>query len=254
MNRPPDKREVTVATKTVALLNEQAEGLRAEIARLRKELAAVQEKSARAQSADIVEANEALVLSALHADTVAESVIGEMDELTRVSQRDALTGTPNRALMLDRLESAITLARRRGTRLALLFVDLDRFKQINDTFGHSSGDAVLRHVAQRMESVVRDSDTVSRHGGDEFLVLLAEVSHPTDAALIAAKMLVAIAEPGPPSVPEVSASIGIAVYPEDGIDAAALIGNADEAMYRSKKRGRGGFTFHGNQLPREPAT
>ena len=170
--------------------------------------------------------------------------MGELEELTNTSQRDVLTGTPNRALMLDRLESAIALARRRGTRAALFFVDVDRFKQINDTLGHAVGDTVLRLVTRRLESVIRDSDTVSRHGGDEFLVLLAEVSSPNDAALIAAKMLLAIAARGPEPLPALSASVGIAIYPEDGQEAALLIANADAAMYRSKKRGRGGFSFH----------
>jgi len=230
------------ATKAVAVLHDQAASLKAEIVLLRGEMATLQADRARL-SPDLVEANRALVLSVLQAETVAESAQGELDELTRSSQRDVLTGTPNRGLMLDRLESAIAQSRRRGTRLALLFVDLDRFKQINDSFGHSMGDTVLRLVSRRMESVVRESDTVSRHGGDEFLVLLTEVSHPTDAALIAAKMLLSIAAPGPEGVPELSASIGVALYPDDGVEAAALIGVADAAMYRSKERGRGGFAF-----------
>ncbi len=178
--------------------------------------------------------------------------MGELGELTRTSQRDVLTGTPNRALMLDRVGSAIAMSHRRGTRAALLFVDLDCFKQINDTLGHAVGDSVLRLVTRRLESVIRDSDTVSRHGGDEFLVLLAEVSHPTDAALIAAKMLLAVAEPVPEPLPALSASIGIAIYPEDGQEAALLIANADAAMYRSKKQGRGGFAFHSDPSSADP--
>ena len=244
MTDPDSPQQVAAATLTIARLQEQVETLRQEVLGLRRVLAAAQGRSVDGKSTELVEANEALVLTALHAEEVAESARGELQELTTTSQRDVLTGTPNRALMLDRLESAIALSRRRGTRAALLFVDLDRFKQINDTLGHAVGDTVLRLVARRLESVIRNSDTVSRHGGDEFLVLLAEVSHPTDAALIAAKMLLAVAEPGPEPLPVLSASVGIAIYPEDGQEAAMLIANADAAMYRSKKRGPGGFAFH----------
>ena len=238
------RQQVAAATDTIAHLRVQVGALRDEVVGLRQALAATEGRAVDEKTTELVEANGALVLSALHAEEVAESAMGELEALTKTSQRDALTGTPNRALMLDRLESAIALSRRRGTRAALLFVDLDRFKQINDTLGHAVGDTVLRLISCRLESVIRDSDTVSRHGGDEFLVLLAEVSHPTDAALIAAKMLLAIADPGPDPLPALSASVGIAIYPEDGQEAALLIDNADAAMYASKKRGRGGFAFH----------
>lgn len=249
MRDPDSRRQVAAATQTIAHLREQVEALRQQVVGLRQALAAGEGRSADGKLTELAEANGALILSALHAEEVAESAMGELGELTRTSQRDVLTGTPNRTLMLDRLESAIALSHRRGTRAALLFVDLDRFKQINDTLGHAVGDTVLRLVTRRLESVIRDSDTVSRHGGDEFLVLLAEISHPTDAALIAAKMLLAVGEPCPEPLPALSASVGIAIYPEDGQEAAVLIANADAAMYRSKKRGRGGFAFH-----RDPAS
>lgn len=243
--RPPDnRRQVAAATQTIAHLRDEVVTLREQVVELRQALAAAEAPLVDGKTIALVEANGALVLSALHAAEVAESAMGELGELTKTSQRDVLTGTPNRALMMDRLEHAIAVARRRGTRVALLFVDLDRFKQINDTLGHAIGDEALRLVASRMESVIRDSDTVSRHGGDEFLVLLAEVSHATDAALIAAKLLLAIGEPGPNLLPALSASVGIAIYPEDGQEAAVLIANADAAMYRSKDQGRGGFAFH----------
>lgn len=231
------------ATRALALLQEQAETLRAEIAVLH--LTAARHDVALAQTTALVEANGALVISALHPETVAESAMGELNEVTRVSQRDVLTGTPNRVLMLDRLKSAISLSRRRGTRAALLFVDLDRFKQINDTLGHAVGDEVLRLVAARLQSSVRESDTVSRHGGDEFLVLLQEIAQPADAALIAAKMLQAVVQPGAPPLPGISASIGIAICPDDGVEPDILIANADAAMYQSKKRESGRFAFHG---------
>ena len=240
-----------IAAQTIAHLRGQVHTLRQQVLGLIQALATAERPSdnERADANGLVEANGALVLSALHADEVAESAVGDLVELMSTVQRDVLTGTPNRALMLDRLDGAIALCRRRGTRGALLFVDLDDFKQINDTLGHAAGDAALCLVARRLEAVVRDSDTVSRHGGDEFLVLLAEISHAGDAALIANKMLKALGVPGESgnpagALPALSASIGIATFPDDGQDAAVLITHADAAMYGSKKGGRGRFAFY----------
>jgi len=241
-----DSQRHLIATQTIAHLRGQVESLRRQVLSLMQTLAAAERPADDGQTTGLVEANGALVLSALHAEEAAESAVGDLVELRSTAQRDDLTGTPNRALMLDRLESAIAMSRRRGTRGALLFVDLDDFKQINDTRGHAVGDAVLCLTARRLESVIRDSDTVSRHGGDEFLVLLAEISHPADAALIAAKMLQALGEPGPEALPALSASVGIAIFPQDGHEPELLIANADAAMYRSKRRGRGGFVFFGD--------
>ena len=235
---------IAAQAQTIAHLRAQVESLRQRVLGLIQALAAAERASDDGQTTVLVEANAALVLSALHAEKVAESAMGELVELMSTVQRDVLTGTPNRALMLDRLESAIALSRRNGTRGALLFFDLDGFKQINDTQGHAVGDAVLCLVSRRLESEIRDTDTVSRHGGDEFLVLLGEISHPADAALIAAKMLQALGEPGPDALPALSASVGIAIFPEDGQDAEVLIAKADAAMYESKKRGRGQFAFY----------
>jgi diguanylate cyclase (GGDEF)-like protein len=166
--------------------------------------------------------------------------------LTRSSQRDALTDTPNRALTLDRLQNAIALGRRHRTHVAVIFLDVDNFKAINDTLGHAAGDEVLRLVARRLESVVRASDTVSRHSGDEFLMLLADVSHRSAVAAIAAEVLEALSEAALVGGSEIglSASIGIAMFPEDGDDPATLIARADAAMYRAKHRQRGTFAFH----------
>jgi diguanylate cyclase (GGDEF)-like protein len=265
-----DSQRMLLDAQTIAHLRGRVESLRQRVLGLIQALAVSERAADDGRAAVLVEANAALVLSALHADEVAKSTMGELVELMGSTQRDALTGTPNRALMLDRLEGAMSLARRRGTRCALLFVDLDNFKQVNDTQGHPVGDAVLCRVARRLESVIRDSDTVSRHGGDEFLVLLAEISHPDDAALIAAKMLLALTEPGEAgevggaaaaSAPGVSAlsgisaSIGIAVFPDDGQDAEGLIANADAAMYASKKGGRGQFWFYSDAVgKRQPGT
>jgi diguanylate cyclase (GGDEF)-like protein len=238
----PDRGDVAAAELALELLAKQADGVRAEIIRSRRELAQVQQDFSGARAAQLLEANEKLVLAALQAETIAEAATGHLDELARSSQRDALTDTPNRALMLDRLENGIALARRHVTRLAVLFLDLDQFKHINDTLGHGVGDEVLRLVARRLESVVRASDTVSRHGGDEFLLLVGEISQPSDAAVIGAKILAVLTAPCRigDHLLRLSASLGIATYPEDGEDAATLISRADAAMYRSKRRRRFG--------------
>jgi diguanylate cyclase (GGDEF)-like protein len=251
MSSHPDRADVAAAEHALALLNEQADEVRAEIVRSRRELAKVQREFGGSRAAQLVEANEQLVLAALQAETLAEAATGHLDELARSSQRDALTDTPNRALMLDRLENAIALARRHVTRIAVIFLDLDQFKQINDTLGHAVGDEVLQLVARRLESVVRASDTVSRYGGDEFLVLVGEVSRASDAGVIAAKILAVLTAPTRVGdhMLRLSASLGIATYPEDGEDAASLISRADAAMYRSKRRRHGGFEFHREEIP-----
>lgn len=201
-------------------------------------------------AAHVVEANEQLILASLHAEKMRETAAYHLDQLTRVGQRDALTDMPNRALMFDRLERAVATAKRNRARIAVLFVDLDDFKQINDTRGHAAGDEVLKSAARALESVLRRSDTVSRHGGDEFLVLLPEILHSSSAALIATKMLAALATPvrvGADMV-SLSASIGIAIFPDDGDDAATLIHCADNAMYRSKRRASGHYAFYRAEL------
>jgi diguanylate cyclase (GGDEF)-like protein len=230
----------------VQLLNAQADAVRAELAGLRRELSRARDELRTLRSTEVHEADEQLVLAAVHADTAAQSAVTSYDELTRYSQHDELTGAPNRTLMLDRLHNAIALAQRRATRVGVLFVDLDQFKQINDTLGHGAGDQVLQLVTQRLQGAVRDSDTVSRHSGDEFLVLLTDITSVADAAAVARKMLASLAAPaqvGPHTLP-LSASIGIAVYPEDGSDPAILIRHADAAMYRSKRRGAGSYECH----------
>jgi diguanylate cyclase len=250
-----DTGDVTAATRAVEQLNKQADEIRADIVRSRRELEQLQRDYGGTRAAQLVEANEQLVLAALQAETLAEAATHHLDELARSSQRDALTDTPNRALMLDRLENAISLSRRHVTRLAVLFLDLDQFKHINDTLGHAVGDEVLQLVARRLESVVRASDTVSRHGGDEFLVLIGEVSKASDAAVIAAKILAVLTAPCRVGdhLLRLSASLGIATYPDDGEDAASLVSRADAAMYRSKRRRLGGFEFHREEFPGAPA-
>jgi diguanylate cyclase (GGDEF)-like protein len=198
-------------------------------------------------AADLAEANEELVLAALHAETIAATALENLNELTWSSQRDVLTDTLNRPVMLDRITSAIAMAKRHNTHVAVLFVDLDNFKKINDGLGHAVGDDVLQRTARRLKSTVRASDAVSRHGGDEFLVLLTEISRRADAGAIASEILKALIEPPPGGVPMSlpTASIGISVFPEDGTDATSLISRADAAMYQAKQNGRNRCEFYG---------
>lgn len=241
-----DRSAIGMSLRTLELLQAQAEAARTEVASLRREVVKTREELNRVRSAQLHAANEDLILAAEHAETVAQTAISSLDELSRYSQLDELTGAPNRTLLLDRLHTAIALAQRQATHVGLLFVDLDRFKQINDTLGHAVGDAVLQLVTQRLQAAVRDSDTVSRHGGDEFLVLLTQISSRSDAASVAEKMLAILAKPariGEHTL-QLSASVGIAVFPEDGADPTSLIERADAAMYRSKRRGAGAFEVH----------
>ena len=236
-------RKIAAATRTLALLEEEASRLRGELIVLRRALIDDTKTVCPSLAAHLLEANAQLVLAALHSDHVAETAVSELFGLTNTHQRDGLTNTPNRALMIDRMEHAIDMAERGGMRLAVLLLDIDQFKKINDAYGHMIGDEVLQLVAHRLEASVRASDTVSRFGGDEFLVLLTEISQASDAALAAVTMLSAIAAPSRVNQGTVrlSASIGIAMYPADGTDAATLISRADEAMYRAKRQGGGGF-------------
>ena len=162
-----------------------------------------------------------------------------------LAQHDVLTDLPNRLLFNDRLAQALVMARRHQLQLAVLFVDVDHFKHINDSLGHEAGDKLLQSVARRLINCVRSSDTVSRQGGDEFVVLLAEIKHARDAATLAEKILATLGMPH--GIDEhdlhITASIGIAVYPEDGTDVDTLRKNADFAMFHAKDNGRNGYQF-----------
>ena len=161
-------------------------------------------------------------------------------KMSHLAQHDSLTDLPNRMLLNDRLNEAINLASRYRRKLALMFVDLDHFKDINDRLGHAIGDYLLQSVARRLLSCVRASDTVSRQGGDEFVILLPEVAHEEDVAVSADKILLAMRTPYRIDEHDlrVSASIGIATYPNDGTEAETLVKNADAAMYEAKALGR----------------
>ncbi|MBI1754106.1 MAG: diguanylate cyclase [Acidobacteria bacterium] len=188
----------------------------------------------------LVEANESLVIATVAAQSMTDAADEAVAKLAFHAEHDFLTGLPNRALLSDRLTQAIELAKRQGKTVALMYVDLDHFKAINDSLGHAVGDSLLRQVSRRLQACVRHSDTVSRQGGDEFLVLLPVVETLDDAAHIALKLIDAMALPFVIDGHRILAtlSIGISHFPHDGEDVDALLRNADTAMYQAKERGR----------------
>ena len=166
-------------------------------------------------------------------------------EINHLAQYDALTDLPNRRLVQERMQQTLARARRTQARFAVMFIDLDRFKSINDELGHDTGDQLLQAVAKRLKTTLRGEDTVGRQGGDEFIVLLAWLNAIQDAALVARKILDALAEPFLLNglVLHIGASIGIAAYPQDGDDVETLLKNSDTAMYAAKEAGRGTYRF-----------
>jgi diguanylate cyclase (GGDEF)-like protein/PAS domain S-box-containing protein len=172
------------------------------------------------------------------------------ERIQHLAHFDLLTKLPNRALLNDRLASAISYAKRNGTQLALVFLDLDRFKNINDSLGHHAGDLLLQIVSERLKSCVRESDTVARLGGDEFVILLSSVREPDDAANVAQKVIEIISLPFMLDGNEanIGTSIGIGIYPENGLDSASLVRNADAAMYHAKDNGRNNFQFFSPEM------
>jgi diguanylate cyclase (GGDEF)-like protein len=194
----------------------------------------------------LMEANQNLIVAAVHSQTVAEAAEHATLQMSFKAERDFLTGLPNRALLTDRLAQSIAFAIRHGKRLAVLYVDLDNFKDINDSFGHSVGDQLLQSAAKRLEQCVRHSDSVSRQGGDEFVVLLAEVESAQDAACVSEKLIKAMAKPHLFAGHEINVtlSIGISLFPDDAGDAGdaeTLLTNADTAMYHAKRAGRNNY-------------
>jgi diguanylate cyclase len=238
------------AEAKLVTLNSQIAAMRAVLVQLLQEVVVTEARLDHGDASLILKVNEQLIVSALDAQLDADRAHGALDEASRLGGLDPLTGLPNRTVLLDRFELAIANAKRHGNRVAVLFLDLDAFKQINDSFGHESGDRALQLVASCLSSLVRETDTVSRHGGDEFLVLLAEVTTVADAQTVAAKVNEALASYSQIDSQQLrlQASIGIAVYPEDGEDARTLIAFADAAMYQGKKR-----ALEGARLLRDPS-
>ncbi|WP_202845258.1 diguanylate cyclase domain-containing protein [Luteimonas saliphila] len=236
------------AARDLSRLQEQAGQARADLVRLQQQVVEAENRLDSRREAQLVEVNEQLLCSALAARVDADTCKETLQEMSRSQGHDALTELPNRLLLLDRFAQAIAHANRHGTRLALLFLDIDHFKQINDTFGHPVGDEVLKLAARRLTAAVRDVDTVSRHGGDEFLILLTELSQAADAVDVAHKLTAALGVPDRVGghVLRLTASIGISIYPEHGEDADTLIDHADAAMYGAKRRGLGNCVFSEN--------
>ena len=166
-------------------------------------------------------------------------------EMSHLAQHDMLTNLPNRVLLMDRLGQSIEASHRNGTRLAVLFLDFDGFKHINDSLGHAIGDKLLQSIASRLLGCIRTSDTVSRQGGDEFVIILTEIAHARDAGFKAKKILESLTAPHEVDQYRLSitASIGITTYPDDGHDSDILIKNADLAMYKAKEKGPNNFQF-----------
>lgn len=222
---------------------------RALLVRLLQEVVVAERHLGRKPAAQLVEANQQLVVSALLYQDEAEASALALQRASRTAGLDPLTQLPNRLLLLDRMTHALAGAKRHGSRLAVLFLDLDRFKPLNDELGHALGDEMLKVVAQRLSLAVREADTVSRYGGDEFLILLAEVSGSADVEAVAQKLLDTLAAAcrvGGRNL-TLTASIGISLYPDDGDDIDSLIARADAAMYRAKRHGPGGYAFHGSK-------
>jgi diguanylate cyclase (GGDEF)-like protein len=263
-----DDEAAVLSREKAAAAREDAVDLREDAAHLREGAAQVREgeaqeregaatsrergiRAAEAQGASddhvlmLQQANAHLVITSIEAHKLAEQVQAAKDNLEHLVHHDVLTDLPNRTLLQDRLGQAIELARRQGRQLAVMFMDLDQFKHINDSLGHAVGDQLLQSVAQRLVGGVRHSDTVSRQGGDEFVLLLPYIEHAEDAMLSAQKVLTALAPPHHIDGHElhIDASIGISIYPEDGQDAETLIKNADIAMYHAKEGGRNNYKF-----------
>jgi len=192
-------------------------------------------------------------------------------QIHNLAYYDHITGLPNRAMLYDRLTETLSRASRDNSNFAILFLDLDRFKQVNDTLGHDAGDDLLKQVSIRLREILRQSDitsrltveanprdmaTIARLGGDEFVVLLSRIEEVEDAALVARRVAARIAETYEikESVVNISTTIGISIFPHDGNDAEALLKNADIAMYHAKKRGRNGFQFYSEEIHRNAQT
>lgn len=261
MNHPPEPKAIAAvgtpssaaadADRDLARVQGKVDAARAVLLRLLQEVVVAESRLSSNQATQMLEANEQLVVAALRDQAEAQAATQSLTDVTRLAEIDPLTLLPNRALLLDRFAQAVAMAKRRAARLALLFLDLDDFKQINDTMGHAAGDEALQQVALRLGQAVRAADTVSRHSGDEFLILLTEVSYAADAAVIATKLLAALSEPMRVADRELrlSASVGISLYPDDGESIEVLISHADAAMYRAKRHGPGRFALHGDLAP-----
>jgi len=246
---PDAKTDATItAVIDLADLRKQTDEVRAELLRLRRAVIDTKISLGTVHASDhLREANGKLVIATLQAQLDSEIATRTLGEVTKANETDALTGLPNRLVLFERLFQASAETKLRGRRLAVLFIDLNGFKQINDTRGHAAGDEVLKQAAQCLVASTRPTDTVSRYGGDEFLVLLTDISR-GDAAIAAGRVVEALTFPVHVGEVELwlTASVGISIYPDDAEDAKSLVDRADTAMYRAKRRGQGdgGYAFY----------
>ena len=238
------------AREAAVLANEGAVGQREQALHGREHAVQARAELAAITEAQLREANERLVVATVRAQAMTEDAEAAAAQILHMASHDFLTGLPNRSLLTDRLAQAIALAQRHGKRVALMYLDLDHFKHVNDSLGHAVGDAVLKAVALRLQECVRNSDTVCRQGGDEFVVLLPEVAAVCDATLTAEKLIEALAQPYLIAGRRlhVTLSIGVSLYPDDGKDADVLMRNADAAMYHAKKNGRNHYQLFSAEM------
>ena len=249
------------ARENTILVREDAAQTREEETSSREDIAAMREDAMQSTQAELLlrssehtamlqEANTRLVVATLAAQGQTEQIEKVRVELHHLAHHDALTNLPNRVLLRDRLSQAIEAANRQGRQLGVMFMDIDRFKKINDSLGHAVGDQLLQAVAKRLLTSVRVSDTVSRQGGDEFVLLLPLIEGPEGAELSAKKILTALAHPHSIAghALHISFSIGIAIYPDDGEDADILLKHADMAMFYAKEGGRNNYKFFEQEM------
>lgn len=211
------------------------------------EKSAIVEGKVQDASEQLAIVNEALKVEVKERNALEDRLTAlseQSEENKHASLHDSLTGLPNRALFNDRLEHGLAQANRHGWTLAVMFLDLNNFKRINDLYGHEAGDTVLKLISDRLRKITRRDDTICRHGGDEFLYLLAEISEEKAAVMIAKKLITAIQKPCEIAAPApvtvfIDVSIGIAISPRHGVDPESLVRQADAAMYEAKRSGSG---------------
>ena len=245
-----EREAVVLADEKSVLSREQEVDLREQVVDLREESADLREKTlrdqggaARAKAAradkQLREANESLDIAAVQVQTMADAAVKASAQMSHMADHDVLTGLPARALLADRLAQTITIAQSHDKKVAILYLGLDRLKHVNDSLGHAVGDQLLQSVAKRLQACIRPPDTVSRQGGDEFVVLLAEAEDLRNTTLSAEKLIKAMAKSHLVDGHRLHStlSIGISLYPDDGADAETVLRNADIAMYHAKRSG-----------------
>jgi diguanylate cyclase (GGDEF)-like protein len=241
----PAETELASARNELKRIQARTATARSQLARALLDVEANARRVASDRLTDVLEVNEQLLISSIRLRQAAETAELALKEALRSGDVDALTQLPNRLVLRNRLSHAIAHARRNGSQVALLFIDLTDFKRINDTFGHGVGDDVLKETASRLAASLRAEDMVSRLGGDEFVILLDELSDVSDAMTVAEKV---IANLGAPCsirghALQLAASIGISLYPGDGEDADTLLDRADAAMYAARRLRVSSFVY-----------